>query len=110
MALLDSLVALGVVGVVAFVVVSLLVRGTGTLVPDRPALLPGSGGRWQVAHYELGAATRVVVRKVLPDGVTVVDEHVVATVRQDDPAYDATFLDAMARARARVALFQSEED
>lgn len=66
------------------------------------------GGSWQAGHYEVDDATRIVVRKVLPDA-TVVDEHMVATIDEHDPDYDALFLAAMADARERAALFQSEE-
>jgi hypothetical protein len=38
----------------------------------------------------------------------VLDEHLVAVVADDDPSYDAKFLEAMAEARQRVALFESE--
>jgi len=38
----------------------------------------------------------------------VVDEHVIATLRVDDPEYDAKFLSAMATARERRALFEAE--
>ena len=105
MALLQAVVVLSLVGVILYAVV---LRPSRALEP-RP--LPSTaGGRWQVTHYEVGGATRVVLRKVLPDGATVVDEHVVASVPVDDPDYDGRFLAAMAQARQRLALFESEED
>jgi hypothetical protein len=103
MGLLRTLVVLGMAALVVYVAVTTLMRGA-----RRPAALQ-TGGRWQTAHYEVDGATRVVVRKVLPDGVTVVDEQLVATVPVDDPGYDASFLDAMARARERLALFEAED-
>jgi hypothetical protein len=64
-------------------------------------------GGWEAAHYGVPGSTQVVVRKVA-DG-RVVDEHVIAVVPDSDPDYDEKFLEAMARARARVALFESED-
>ncbi|MGZ4637677.1 MAG: hypothetical protein ACXV2J_01325 [Actinomycetes bacterium] len=105
MGLLEAVVVLSVVGMIVYAVVTLLTRGA-----EKPRIMPGAAGSWQPAHYEVGAATRIVVRKVLPDGATVVDEHLVATVAEADPDYDAKFLEAMAIARQRVALFESEEE
>jgi hypothetical protein len=39
----------------------------------------------------------------------VLDEHVIATVRSDDPEYDDKFLVAMNAARQRQALFEAED-
>jgi hypothetical protein len=104
MVLLEATVVLGIVGVIIFVVISMLMRGL-----DQPRALPGADGRWQVTHYADNDRTHVVVRKVLADGATVVDEHLVATVAEDDPDYDMKVLEAMAQARQRLALFESEE-
>ena len=104
MMMLEAAVVLGIVGVIIYVVISTLVGGL-----DRPRVLRGAGGRWQVTHFAVNNRTHVVVRKVLPDGATVVDEHLVATVAEDDPDYDMKFLEAMAQARQRLALFESEE-
>ena len=103
MMLVKAVVLLGLVGVV-FVVVSGLARR-----PGGARALPGSAGRWQAAHFAQSGHTHVVVRKVSPDGVTVVDEHLIAAVPEQDPDYDAQFLQAMAQARERAALYQSEE-
>jgi hypothetical protein len=73
----------------------------------RPAL---RAGHWVTAHYDVDRTTRVVLQKVGPTGSEVLDEHVVASIRVDDPDYDAKFLTAMAAARERRALFASEED
>ena len=105
MVVLEELTALAVLGVIIFVAVGMLVRGSEAPLPMP---LRGTGGRWQTAYYAVGGSTRVVVRKVGPDG-SVVDEHAVATLAEDDPEFDAHFLEAMAVARQRVALFQSEE-
>jgi hypothetical protein len=105
MALLEAVVVLSLVGVIVYAVVSRAAQGSA------PRPLPSTvGARWQVTHYEVNGATRVVLRKVLPDGATVVDEHVVASLPVDDPDYDSRFLEAMAQARQRLALFESEED
>jgi hypothetical protein len=101
---LDVPVALGLAGVIIFVTISMLMRRV-----ERPPVLSTAGARWQVAHFEADHATHVVVRKVLPDGATVIDQHLIATLAEDDPEYDAKFLEAMAQARERLALFESEE-
>src|SRR5262245_55981957 len=68
-----------------------------------------TSARWEAAHFGADHTTRVVVRKVVPTTDVVLDEHLVAVVGDDDPNYDAKFLQAMAEARQRVALFESEE-
>lgn len=70
----------------------------------RPRAL--EAGRWETAHYASEDATRVVARKVVSGRV--LDEHVIAVIAESDPDYDERFLEAMATARARVALFESE--
>ena len=102
--LLEAVVVLSLVGLIVYVVVSRVVG------PAEPRAIPGAAGVWRTAHYSADGATRVVVQKVGQDGATVVDEHLVATVDDRDPDYDTKFLEAMAQARARLALFQAEED
>ena len=68
-----------------------------------------AGARWEATHFAADHATRIVVRKVVPTTGAVLDEHLVAVVADDDANYDAKFLMAMAEARQRVALFESEE-
>jgi hypothetical protein len=104
MVLLDAVVVFGVLGLVVYLVTSRLARGL-----QRRQVLPGSGGRWQVAHFAKAGYTHVVVRKVSPDGVTLVDEHLIAAVPEQDGDYDAKFLEAMSQARQRAALYESEE-
>jgi hypothetical protein len=104
MLVLDRAVLLGIVGVIIYVTISLLMRSA-----QRPLVTSAAGTRWQATHFEREGQTYIVVRKILLDGATVVDEHRVATVAEDDPDYDAKFLEAMAQARERVALFESEE-
>lgn len=103
MGLLKTVVVLGMAGLVVYLAVTLLTRGT-----HRPRAL-GAHGRWRTAHYEVDGATRIVVQKVQADDASVIDEHLVATLAVDDPEYDAKFLDAMARARQRLALFEAED-
>jgi len=90
----------------------LVVYGTiRVLTPPReqppPALPPG---QWQAAHYDVDGETRVVLQKTTAGGAHVIDEHVIATFRTDDPDYDAKFLQAMSTARERRALFEAEEE
>ena len=66
-------------------------------------------GRWETAHYGVNGATKVVVRKAAPRTGKMLDEHVIAVIPDDDPEYDDKFLQAMAQARSRAALFASEE-
>jgi len=82
-------------------------------LPTRPQekVLPAAReGHWITAHYDVDATTKVVVQKVSPTGVDVLDEHLVATLSIDDPEYDAKFLSAMSTARERRALFESETE
>jgi len=107
--------------VVVIAVLGLLVYGTIMLLSGARAGAEASGtrasgaeavgrGTWRVAHYEASGATRVVVQKVAPDGVRLLEEHLVDTIASDDPAYDDRFLTAMATARQRQALFEAEDE
>jgi hypothetical protein len=106
MAVLDALVVLVAAGFVVYVLISWLIRVTGT--PARAEVAPGAG-RWRAAHYDAQGDTRVVVQKLSPDGRKVLDEHTIATIPVGDPDYEDTFLAAMLAARQRQALFESEE-
>ena len=66
--------------------------------------------RGVAAHHAVNDVTRIVVRKVRVDDDVVLDEHVVAEIPDSDPDFDDKFLEAMAEARARAALFDSEPD
>jgi hypothetical protein len=66
--------------------------------------------RWVATHHAVNDVTRIVVRRVRVDDDVVVDEHVVAEIPDSDPDFDDKFLEAMAEARARAALFDSEPD
>jgi hypothetical protein len=92
--------------------VALVVYGSIAAVASRQkrgSQLTVAGAHWEAAHFAADHTTRVVVRKVVPATGVVLDEHLVAVVADDDPSYDAKFLEAMAEARQRVALFESEE-
>jgi hypothetical protein len=103
MAWVEALVVLGVVVIVGYMVYA-LIRGQ----PQRT--LADAGGRWVATHYAVNNATRVVVRKVGQDTGDVLDEHVIVEIHDGDPDFDAKFLEGMAQARARAALFELESD
>ena len=104
MAALEALVLVLLVGGAVF----------GSVMLDMRTRGPGAGGRgpveWRVNHRDVHGETRVVLQKVSRGGITVLNEHVVATIRIDDPAYDEKFLAAMNTARERRSLFESEEE
>jgi hypothetical protein len=102
MVLFEAALVLGLVWLIVFATIRLLPRAEE---PGRPAL---RAGLWRTAHYDVQGETRVVLQKVSPTGANVIDEHVIATLRVDDPEYDAKFLSAMATARERRALFDAE--
>ncbi len=74
----------------------------------RPAVAV-PGGRWETHHHDVRGVTRVVVRRVSPNGTNILDEHQVAEIPTDAPDYDTRFMTAMATARERVALFEAEQ-
>lgn len=104
MAILEAALVLGMVGLVVYGLFRLMARPQDQ---GHPASLVG---RWRVAHYDVKGETRVVLQKVSDSGVKVLDEHVIATVRVDDPDYDTKFLTAMSTARERRALFEAEDE
>ncbi|RYP88579.1 hypothetical protein EKO23_01415 [Nocardioides guangzhouensis] len=101
MAVLEGLFILGAVGAVLYVVIRALESR-----PGHPAV---TAGRWRVAHYDVDGHTRVVVHKVRPGSAQVLDEHVIAEIPVNDPEYDELFMTAMATARQRKAIFETEE-
>lgn len=105
MALARALLVLGVLSMVAYVTYAVI---SGTT--KRPTRTASAGQRWVAAHYAVHDATRVVVRKVSLDNDDVLDEHTVDEIPDSDADFDTRFLDAMAEARARAALFESESD
>jgi hypothetical protein len=104
MVLIDAVVVLGVIALVAYGAVRLLTRARYQL----PA--PSSPGQWKATHYDVKGSTRVVLQKLSPGGANLLNEHVIATIALDDPEYDMLFMTAMASARERRAIFESEED
>lgn len=99
--------------ILLLVVIGLVVIGTARAVGRfgrRPPLVSARGAQWKVTHYDAKGATRVVVQKVSPGGANLLSEHVVATIRLDEPDYDAHFMTAMATARERRAMFEVEGD
>ena len=103
LALLEGLVALSVMVLIVYAAFAL---NSG----QRRSELARASARWEATHYAVGSATRVVVRKVVPATGRVLDEHLVTVINDQDADYDAKFLEAMAQARARAALFRSETD
>ena len=101
MALLEGLVIVVGLGLLLYAGIRALESKPG------PPAVPA--GRWRTAHYDVNGHTRVVVHKVSAGGAQVLDEHVIAEIAVDDPAYDDLFMTAMATARQRKAIFETEE-
>ena len=104
LALVEGLVVMAAVVVALIVLVNLISK------TDRPGNQVSAGARWVATHYSVRHSTRVVVRKIRIGTSDVLDEHVIAELTDTDPEYDTKFLEAMAQARARVALYESEPD
>jgi hypothetical protein len=104
MVLLEAAFVVGIVGVVIYTTIWLLMRSRDQRHPVTTA------GQWRTAHYDIKGQTRVVLRKISLGGGSVLDEHVIATIRVDDPDYDSKFLTAMSTARERRALFEAEQE
>jgi hypothetical protein len=104
-ALFETLVVVGVTVVIVYAMYAALSSmGQGT-----EKSVASVAGRWETAHYGVSGATKVVVRKATPRTGRMLDEHVVAVIPDDDPDYEEKFLHAMAQARSRAALFDSED-
>ena len=99
--MLEGLLSVGAMGLLLYAVIRAL--------QSRPGPPAVSAGQWRTAHYDVNGRTRVVVHKVSPDGADVLDEHVIAEIPVNDPEYDVLFMTAMATARQRKAIFESEE-
>ena len=100
--MVEAVVLIGVVGLAIFWMTSLLLRSS----TGRPQVTPA--GTWRVAHYDAKGETRVVLQKVRDGDTHVLDEHVVGSIRTDDPDYDEKYLAAMDAARQRQAVFEAE--
>jgi hypothetical protein len=71
-----------------------------------------AAARWAPAHDEADGRTRVLLRKTYTglDGMPVVlEERVLEAFASDDPAWEARFTEAMARARFRCGYLNSED-
>ena len=104
MVLVEAALLVAVVGILVYVMALLLLRPQSH--HGRPAPLSGT---WRVAHRDDAGTTHVVLQRVDEGRREVLDEHVVASIPTDDPAYDERFLAAMQTARQRLALFESED-
>ena len=100
--MVEAVVLIGLVGLLVFAVTSLLQRSAD---PGPQVAAPGT---WRVAHYDAKGETHVVLQKVREGDTRVLDEHVITSIRSDDPDYDDKVLAAMDAARQRQALFESE--
>ncbi len=92
--------------VVAVVVVAVLAFRQIAGSDAAPAIEPA---RWTAAHVSRDGLTHVVVRRVVASTGQVLDEREVVTFPDDDPDYDARFMEAIATARARADLFNGED-
>ena len=86
----------------------------GVLPPRARAELAAAiaQARWQPAHDEVDGTTRVLLRRsyVGLDGrPTVLEERVLETFPATDPAWEARFTEAMAKARYRCTYLNAEE-
>ena len=121
-----------VIGLIEFVLVALVlglfvlagwaIWGALRRVSGGPAALPArerselaaaiAHARWAPAHDEVDGVTRVLVRRAYTglDGRPVVlEERVLETFPADDPAWEARFTEAMAKARFRCSYLNTEE-
>ena len=103
-AIVKGLLVVGIVCVLLYVVVRALLS-TRRQTPHRAL----NAGHWRTTHYDVEGHTKVVVHKVTPAGTHVLDEHVIAEIPVSDPDYDELFMTAMATARQRQAIFETEE-
>lgn len=103
MVIIEAVIVVGLAGLLIYWLASVLLR------PTNQGPRASVAGTWRVAHYDVKGETRVVLQKVREGDTRVLDEHLIASIRSDDPAYDVRFLDAMTVARQRQALFESED-
>jgi hypothetical protein len=105
MALVEVLAVIAVVAIIAYLTYAIV---GATSQPQQKAA--NADAHWVTAHYAVSGATRVVVQRVGRATGDVLDEHVVVEIPNGDPDFDQKFLEAMAQARGRAALFESESD
>jgi hypothetical protein len=102
MVMVEAVILIGLVGLLVLGVTSLLRSAD-------PGPRVSTPGTWRVAHYDAEGETHVVLQKVRVGDTKVLDEHVITSIRSDDPDYDEAFLAAMDAARQRQALFEAED-
>ena len=105
MAWLETLVVLAVIVLVGSAAYT-VIRGAGK--PRQSAI--GTNSRWVATHYAVSGATRVVVRRVRPEVRGGLDEHIIMQIPDSDSDFESKYLEAMAQARARAALFELESE
>ncbi len=94
-----ALVFLIEVGVV-LAVVYVIYAGVSALTRGRQPRLP-VGGKWQTRHYADDGHTVVAVARMTPSG-EVLEEHVVARIRDSDEEWSRKFLQAKEEAEERA--------
>jgi hypothetical protein len=90
------------------------VRGPGELPSRERAEIAAAiaQARWAPGHDEVDGTTRVLVRRAYTglDGHPVVlEERVLESFAAEDPAWEARFTEAMAKARFRCTYLNTEE-
>ena len=114
-ALVAMVLAVLVVGGWALVTALRRAPGGPTAVPARERAELAAAiaqARWAPAHDEVDGSTRVLVRRAYTglDGRPVVlEERVLETFPAQDPAWEARFTEAMAKARFRCSYLNTEE-
>ena len=114
-ALVAMVLAVLVVGGWALVTALRRAPGGPTAVPARERAELAAAiaqARWAPAHDEVDGSTRVLVRRAYTglDGLPVVlEERVLETFPAQDPAWEARFTEAMAKARFRCSYLNTEE-
>jgi len=86
---------------------------TAGTTADRRAVAAVTQARWSPAHDEVDGETRVLLRRSCtgPDGLPVVlEDRVFTTFPSSDPAWEASFTEAMSNARYRCAYLNAEEE
>jgi len=100
----EGLLVVGIVGTLLYLLIRALL--SSQVQDPHPSL---TAGRWRTSHYDVDGHTKVVVQRVTPAGTHVLDEHLIAEIQTSDPDYDELFMTAMATARQRKAIFETEE-
>jgi hypothetical protein len=115
--LLFFAIVVGLFVLLGWMVWTALSRGSGgaQMLPSRARAELAAAiaqARWAPGHDEVDGTTRVLVRRAYTglDGHPVVlEERVLETFPADDPAWEARFTEAMAKARFRCSYLNTEE-